>query len=79
MTSASGDEITFYTYPDEDHYNNGYYTLIDSHELVFQVRSSTDAKLAITSVAGVTSSLAVEIVIGAENNERSVQTCLFPS
>ena len=67
---CSGDEITLFTDSEEEHYTSGWYTVLDAYELVFWVRGMSDANIALTKVAGVTVSGAVEVVIGANGNSR---------
>ena len=63
-----GDEVTFYTDANQEFYTTGYYTVLDAYELVFWIRGSGDARIALTTVAGVTSVRSVEIQIGKDNN-----------
>ena len=63
-----GDEITFYTDANQEFYTTGYYTVLDAYELVFWIRGPGDARIALTTVAGVTSVRSVEIQIGKDNN-----------
>ena len=48
----------------------GFYTVMDAYEVVFWIRATSDARIALTTVAGLTSARSVEIQIGIDNNLR---------
>ena len=69
--------MTFFTDSGQEHYTSGWYTVLDAYELVFWVRTASDAHIALTKVPGVTATGSVEVVIGASSNSRFCVILLF--